>query len=397
MKPINVLIYEAYPFNQVGGNLRTQGYIMKFVDRTKFNLVLLSPREIDFTRKMREEGIDTVILPPSKRINRYGGNCLRDGFTGKFLTIIDLFRYNLQVLKVFKSKKIDIVYCNCIRAVLTVGLAAVLGKVPILWYIKGSLDNRILDFIGFMISRKILFFCETNKNDKYPNLIKWYGRKVGILKIGIDPQVIRELEAKDKTLLKKELDIDDYHINLIVLGQLYRPKGALYLIEALGMISQDFPKIRLYIVGDHITDEYKDYKNELINLIRLNKLTDKVVFTGWRKDALEIVSLMDILVHPSLSEGFGRAVLEAMALGKPVVVSKVGGLREIIKDGENGFLVEPKDSRAIAEKLTLLLQNKSLRNKLGKEARNAVFSEYLLPDKILQLEQIWSDMVKEKK
>lgn len=397
MERINVLIYEPYPFSQVAGNLRTQSYIIKFVDRAKFNIILLSPRETDFTCKMRDRGIDTVIMPPSKRIDRYGGSCLKDGLTGRLLTIVDILRYSLEVRKLFKEKKIDVVYCNCIRAVLTVGLAAVLGRARILWYIKGSLNNRFLDFIGFVMSSRILFFCGSNMHDKYPLLVKWNKRKIGILKIGINPEVINEIEVKDRQALKKELDIDGGYINLIVLGQLYRPKGVHYLIQALAMASVDFPKIRLYIVGDHIIEEYKDYKDELTDLIWHNKLTDNVIFTGWRKDALEIVSLMDILVHPSLTEGFGRAVLEAMALGKPVIASRVGGLREIIKDGENGFLVEPGDYRVIAEKLSLLLKDKGLREALGREAKKTVFSQYLLPDKISQLQDIWRDMAKGKK
>jgi len=121
-----------------------------------------------------------------------------------------------------------------------------------------------------------------------------------------------------------------------------------------------------------------------------------VIFTGWRADALQIICLMDILIHPSLSEGLARVVMEGMVLGKPVVASKVGGLRELIKDGENGFLVEPGNPQMIAEKLRLLLRDKALREKLGKEARKTVFSGYLIQDKILQLEKIWIDMIPER-
>jgi glycosyltransferase involved in cell wall biosynthesis len=85
-----------------------------------------------------------------------------------------------------------------------------------------------------------------------------------------------------------------------------------------------------------------------------------------------------------------------MAFGKPVVASKVGGLREIIKDGENGFLVEPGNVMEMAEKLSILLKDQSLRMKFGKSAREKVFSEYLIQDKIFQLEQIWSEMIQGK-
>ena len=261
-----------------------------------------------------------------------------------------------------------------------------------LWYIKGELQNKILDMIGFAVSGKILFFCKSNENDKYPRLVKKYRAKIDILKIGIDIESIIEIEKKDKTHLAKELSVNENKINIIVLGQLYAPKGIHYLIESLGLIIRRFPNIMLYIVGDHAIDEYKSYKEEIVNIIKQHKLGDYIIFTGWRPDALEIVSLMDILVHPSLSEGFGRAVLEAMALGKPVVASNVGGLREIIRDGVNGFLVAPRDAETLARRLSILIENKNLRVKFGEAAKEVVFSEYLIQDKISQLEKIWSEM-----
>lgn len=391
MKRLTILIYEPYPFSEVAGNLRTQSYIMKFADQARFRLVLLSPRETGFTEKMKQAGIDTVVEVPSQSADRYGGKCLQDGFGGKFRTLWALLRYNLRLMSVFRSKRVDLVYCNSIRAVLTVGWASLLTGTPVLWYIKGSLNNPFLDFIGFLVSKKILFFCESNKNDRYPLLVKWFGSKIQILKIGINPEVIESVEAKDRTTLQKELDISERRINIIVLGQLYRPKGVHFLVEALGKIVGKFPDVRLYVVGNHIIEEYRAYKDELLALIERHRLREKVVFTGWRRDALEITSLMDILVHPSLTEGFGRAVLEAMALGKPVVATKVGGLREIIKDGENGFLVDLEDPQAIADRLSQLLADRALRDRFGREAKKTVFSDYLLPDKIKQLEQIWAE------
>jgi hypothetical protein len=187
---INVLIYEPYP-QQIAGNLRTQSYILESVDRERFRLILLTPLRSEFTDKVQNSGIDTIVLEPGKRVNRYGGKCLRDGFFGKILTILSLFSYNLKLYRIFKRRKVDIVYCNCIRGVLTVGLAALFGRISILWYIKGELQNPILDTIGFVLSKKILYFCQSNIDDKYPALVKMFGNKIGILKIGLDLKRLR--------------------------------------------------------------------------------------------------------------------------------------------------------------------------------------------------------------
>ncbi len=392
-KPINILIFEPYPYNSEGGNQRTLRYMLEFTDKSKFNLMLLSPVETDFIKRISNMGLECIVMKPPKKLLLYGGNALRDNIIGRFFTMIATVVYNLKLVSLIRRKEIDIIYSNCVRAVLSIGLAAKLCRKPHLWYIKGELGNKLLDVIGFVLADKILFFCESNKNDKYPFLVNWYKKKIGILKIGIDPETIIQIEKRDKTKLLKEILRSKNSINVIYLGQLYSPKGVHYLVEALGLLIKDFPNVMLYIVGDHVIDEYKSYKEELANIINKYKLENNVIFTGWRSDALEILSLMDVIVHPSLSEGFGRAVLEAMALRKPVVASKVGGLREIIRDGENGFLVEPKDHKAIAEKLYILLNNKTLRGKLGEAARKTVFSEYLIRDKIMQFEQTCIDMV----
>jgi glycosyltransferase involved in cell wall biosynthesis len=303
MTPLNILIFEPYPFGKEAGNLRTQSYILEFVDKTKYNLILLAPFETDFTKRVRNQGFECVIVTPPQRVLRYGRRCLRDNFVGRFLTMLDMVVYNMKLLAVIKKKKIAVIYSNCIRGALSIGLAAKFSRTPHLWYIKGELENRLLDMIGFALADKILFFCESNKHDKHPNLVKRYEKKIDILKIGINPATIIEIEQRDKATLTKELFIDQQHTYILYLGQLYAPKGVHYLLEAIGLTVKDFPDIKLYIVGDPILDEYMEYKEKLVHIVKQYKLTDTVVFTGWRTDALEILSLMDIFFKGGLWQG----------------------------------------------------------------------------------------------
>ena len=259
------------------------------------------------------------------------------------------------------QNNIKLVYCNSIRGLLTIWLAALLNKIPILWYIKGELNNKLLDTIGFCVSKKILYFCESNKNDKYPLLRYIFKKKLGILKIGINTDAVEKISKSDNSKLSKELGINKKYINIIYTGQIYPPKGIHYLLEAIILLKKEITNFHLYIVGDHIIEEYRSYQNVLDDIIQNNGIAAHVTFTGWRPDALNTISQMDILVHPSLSEGFGRTVLEGMALGKAVIASKVGGLRELIKNGQNGFLVDAGQPEQIAEKLRLLMASKDLR------------------------------------
>lgn len=396
MKKINILIFEPYPFNSEGGNQRTLNYFLEHVDKERFHFILLSPFETEFVNRLRKRGVDCLVVEPSDRINQYGGKNLNANIFNRFLSVMDLVFYNLKIINVLRKKKIDIVYSNCIRAVLTIGLAARLTRTPNLLYVKGELDNKFLDPVSFFLSNKILFFCNSNKHDKYPRLIKFLNKKIGILKIGLDPDTIETVENSNKKKLKNELSINADNINIIILGQLYPLKGVHILLKAVARIIEQFPQIRLYIVGDQVIDEYREYKATLDGIIKKHKMEKNIIFTGWRKDAHEILSCMDILVHPSFSEGFGRAVLEAMAFGKPVIASRVGGLREIIEDGENGFLIEVGNDKMIADRISILIRDETLRVKFQRNAQKTVFSEYLIQDKICELETIFQEMVQKK-
>jgi len=211
----------------------------------------------------------------------------------------------------------------------------------------------------------------------------------------MDAALIAEVERRDHSGILQELDIDSSCLNAVVVGQLYRPKGQHFAIEALSRLVAEFPQARLYLAGDHVIEEYRPYKAELETLIEQYGLAKHVRFIGWRVDALDIVSLMDIVIHPSLAEGFGRAVLESMALGKPVIASAVGGLREAIQDGQNGYLVGPGDVDAIALRWRELLSSPELRQRLGKDAQRTVVKDYLIDDKVARLSEIWSEMAVE--
>ena len=112
---------------------------------------------------------------------------------------------------------------------------------------------------------------------------------------------IEVVKRADHSILRRELDIRSENTNIIILGQLYRPKGVHLLVKAFSSIAQDRADVRLYIVGDHVIEEYRAYKEELVAMIRESSLQEKVTFTGWRPDALEILATMDAVSYTHLT------------------------------------------------------------------------------------------------
>ena len=154
--------------------------------------------------------------------------------------------------------------------------------------------------------------------------------------------------------------------------------------DHLGFKAKDYEEL-----GVKFIDDDKKYKDYILNLIDEYNLRDHVIFLGWRLDHHEIISLMDIMVNPSFSEGFGRNILESMALGKATIATITGGLRDVIVNGENGFLVPIKNDKAITEKLNLLIEDSKIRKHIAENARKTVVEDFRIEDKINRLNKLF--------
>jgi len=183
--------------------------------------------------------------------------------------------------------------------------------------------------------------------------------KITTIYYGIEPAQA----ASNRQALRSSLEIGQEDIVLGIIARLVAQKGHRYLINAFAAAVKRNSRLRLLIVGSG------ELEQELKKQVRQLDLQEKVVFTGYRSDTDDLLNAMDIFSHPSLWEGFGLSVLEAMNMGKPVVASNVSALPELIEDGKTGFLVPPRDVKALSDALLKLADNSSLRHKMGMSAQ----------------------------
>lgn len=170
---------------------------------------------------------------------------------------------------------------------------------------------------------------------------------------GVD---LKKFSPNQVTSFRKELNLKDEAIVLFV-GSLVENKGVDSLIQAFLSVTKTFKNAKLVIVGDG------PLKSKLEKLA--TKLKGSVIFTGYRTDVPQILTAVDVLVLPSRSEGLGEVLLEAMASGKPVVATNVGGIPELVKNFENGIIVEPENPSELAEAIISILSNPDLAKKLS--------------------------------
>jgi glycosyltransferase involved in cell wall biosynthesis len=166
----------------------------------------------------------------------------------------------------------------------------------------------------------------------------------------------------DIFLHEKDTHAGRYIVTVAVLSPI---KNIETLIDAFAQVHKEFPNFKLVIAGDGPS-------LESCRLLTIRyKLEGKIVFTGKLslEEVKEAMKNCYMLALPSLSEGFGRVFIEAMALGKPVIGARVGGVPEIIKDGHNGFLVEPKDKDTLARKMKELIMHPDTAKRMGDAGR----------------------------
>ena len=162
----------------------------------------------------------------------------------------------------------------------------------------------------------------------------------------------------DVFLGEKNVSFKNYIATVAVLSPI---KNIETLIGAFSRIHKQYPNFKLVIGGDGPS------KKGLELLVHSSGLSGSVIFTGKLSlnEAKEVMRDCYVFALPSLSEGFGRVFIEAMALGKPVIAPRVGGVLEIVRDGENGFLIEPKDAYALSLKLAYLIDNPDAAIRMG--------------------------------
>ena len=140
-------------------------------------------------------------------------------------------------------------------------------------------------------------------------------------------------------------------------------KGHRFLLEAAPTILETFPGARLLLAGEG------PQKGNLLRLIDAKQLHDTVVMPGFIDDMPRLLNSMDVFVFPSLEEAYPNAILEAMAMQKPIVATRVGGIPDILEDGQTGYLVEPRNADAIGDRVVNLLSDQKLRSIMGRKGR----------------------------
>jgi glycosyltransferase involved in cell wall biosynthesis len=212
---------------------------------------------------------------------------------------------------------------------------------------------------------------------------------------GVDPQRVRTipygLEPSSATAggerTREELGLPLRAPLVVSVGRLIKQKGHHYLLQAWPFVTRSMPDAKLLVVGEGpLQARLAEETNAL-------GVRESVTFTGWRGDVPAILAAADVYVHPSLWEGFGLAVLEAMAAGTSVVASRVSTIPELVVDGESGVLVPPRDSAALAGAILELLANPRRRRQMGEAGRRCALEKFTAERMVRATETLYGQLL----
>jgi glycosyltransferase involved in cell wall biosynthesis len=204
------------------------------------------------------------------------------------------------------------------------------------------------------------------------NDFKLSPERVVIVRNGIDA----ELYSQDMSEDEKKRTLNDLgaagHPVIGTVGRLSPVKGHEFLIRAFGEVRSEFPEARLIIVGEG------SYGDILRKEAERSGQSDSVVFVKTMPDIKAVLKLLDVYVFPSIQEGLGFSLLEAMASGLPCVATDTGGIRDVIDDGNEGVLVSPGDEKELARAIIRVVKDRQLGSKLAENGRNKVRNGFSL-------------------
>ena len=280
----------------------------------------------------------------------------------------DLKAYSFLKERIVKTPY-DVIFAPTSR-VITLAVQAA-KKIPskLVTY-RGTLGNlsrlSIVSRFAHLHPRIDSIIANSDAVKNYLSSVGVPSERLATISKGHDPAWYSEIPPAD---LQQEFGIPKDAITVSCLANIRPLKGIDILLKAAANVSASVP-IHYLLIGDKPDDSLPNLANDI-------GIEKNVHFTGFRKDALSLLKASDITTMPSVRrEGVPRAIAESMAFGIPSIVSNIGGLPELVSDGETGLVVPAKDVDALASALEKLIQSKELRASLGKAAKERLVNSF---------------------
>ena len=300
-----------------------------------------------------------------------------------------------DLVRIIKTEKPDVVHTHTSKAGILGRLAAIIARVPLLVHTPhghvfvghfGPMLSKIFLWVERLfafLTDRVVVLTEGESRD-YTDFNVYPRDKHVKIHSGVDIEKFKQnsVNAVEK---KRSLGLDQNGFVVGFIGWLLPIKGPMHLLMAMESVWQNCDDAVLVYIGKGELDV--DLRAEAMKI----SANGRINFLGWRDDVHEIMPVFDIFVLPSLNEGMGRVLVEAMAAGKPIVASNVGGIPDLVQHEYNGLLVPPGDEKALAAAIMELIKDPGKAKAMGQRGRERCH-QFSLESMIDKLDQLYMEL-----
>jgi glycosyltransferase involved in cell wall biosynthesis len=356
------------------------------LDKSRYEIDLVAGRDVFRPQVDAVDGVRLIVVPSMTRNIRP----LQD-----LKTFLALFR-------LFRRRRYQLVHTHLAKAGMLGRLAAKMADVPIIVHsLHGSTfydgQNPVVRTSYILLERLAgrMTDCFVPVGDDLKN--RYIAQRIGrpskyvVIHSGMD--LGRFIAAGDLTqeevgAKKAELGIGSSDAVIGAVSSLEPRKGHIYLIQAAKEVVSKHPKVKFLLAGEGF------YRDELESAVEREGVGDHFVFAGYREDVPEVMATFDILALTSLWEGLPQVLVQAAAVGRPIVTFDVEGAREVVKDGVNGFVIPSRDVDCLVEQLGYLLSAPSLAKDMGARGRDFVDDSWTVESMVRQTDGLYQRLLR---
>jgi len=353
--------------------------LAKALDPARFSPVVVCPRRGDLEEELRRAGISTCIhaLPPWRK--------------GKSLVTIPFHVWRLR--RWARDLDIRLFHCNEIYPTpYAVRVGRRLG-IPAISHMRLSVDARLIR--NYELERADRIVVVSHGAAEPFRLWPDFERRVRVVYNGLDVKEWRQAAgdvAAARREVRRRLMLPPDAVLIGHIGLIGRRKQQHLLVEAARHLAPRLPGCHFLIVGDPSPNE-RDYAEQAASAVEEAALVRRVTFWPFRRDIAPVFAALDLNLLISSDEGFGRVAIEAGALGVPTVGTRVGGIPEVVLDGETGLLADVSDSAGLSDAIERLARDADLRRRLGEAARRRVEREFTIEVHVKRMMDLYEEVL----
>ena len=362
--------------------------ILRGIDRTRCEPVVLCPAGGGLNELVAALDVPQFPIPE-----------MRARFTMRPIRLLGYLASTVKTILAIRTLVLkidpDFIHANTVRSGIAATLATLFTSITVVWHVHDSLPQHPLSvpirLLALWSSRVQILAVSRATAMAFAGGHASAG-KIRVLYNGVDLDNFPH-KSLGQPALKRELRLPSDTFLICAVGQICARKGLRKLIEVFATIHPIAPHAHLAIVGKAVFAHEQEYRDELVRMAEALGVATHVHFTGERRDIANVLQSADLMVLNSVDEPFGLVLVEAMSCGTPVLATRVGGIPEIVSDGETGWLVESGDSDALAERLLeLTMGGSSAAEDVARRARKEVCPQFSLRSFLSNLHLFYAEL-----